>query len=340
MPRRAPGRDTRDCAASRARGWSWRRSSPAAARECRCRPARPRPAPRARSPGWCRRPAPPAASAAGQLPEEVRAPAGEREQDAVVQLARVGERGLGQGQRRVLGQVQAQPAVVAGQLAAARPEHLARSSSARRAWRASSRAHGSAGSCSPTRMPVSPPPRVGRSRSPGRRSRAGRAVGSRAGARTPRADLLPVRAGSARAPPAAPAPPRSAGRRAIGSAAGAAPRRRPTRTRSRPGGTRPRPRDDRMPAGEAHPSRPRPRAPVAWRPPRPGRACECGCSGSRGRRPDRSPGRGRPSARRSAAARRGRRADGWRPRSPPSAARRRSWRAARGWRGRTPPSPS
>ena len=99
-----------------------------------------------------------------QLPEEERPAAGERIDDAAVQLGLVDERRLGERQRRGVGEVQRDPAVAAAAARRAPTRAPRRSWSARRASPGCSRARARAARGSPRWMPAAPPRRAGRSR--------------------------------------------------------------------------------------------------------------------------------------------------------------------------------
>ena len=162
---------------------------------------------------------------------------------------------LGWGQRQVggVGEVEADPAVVAGQRAVARARRPRPSSSPRRAGPGGSRRRARAGRASRARSPAPPHRSAARRHGAAPRDRAARR-------RRPA-----TAAGTARGRPARPARPRGAARRATGGAAAGAPRRRRTRGRG--------PRRSRWAA-----ARPRRRG-------RPRRAA----AGRRGRRPGRRP---------------------------------------------------
>ena len=166
----------------------------------------------------------------GELAEEVAAARAEHADDLLLQLAERHGLADGDGQRESgrVGEVQAHPAVVAGQSAGARPDHLA--------GRGELVEHGG-GVVAHPRGQDQRLPRRGGDRALRRAGRSRRRRRRRRGASRRRAAR---RAGSARRSRRRPARPPGAGRRASGCAGAAAPRRRTTRCPCRPGGTRPR----------------------------------------------------------------------------------------------------
>ena len=131
----------------------------------------------------------------------------------------------GQGQRRLVGEVQRDPAVGAGQRGVAGPDHLAGGGELVEVATARSRAPGRPAPAAPGREAGTGQPASWSIDRRARRRRRGACAGRRAARR----------AGTGRARPAGPARPPCAAGPASGGAASAAPRRRTTPSRSRPG---------------------------------------------------------------------------------------------------------